>query len=384
MNTVSKNRRLNLQNRTRARGAVHARCTRRASAVTSCKRTELRRCTTKTASDWGYIDEPVMRAGVGGLRYFHRNQQYSVIALTDSNANVKERYAYTAYGSPTITDAAGATRTSSAEYNRYMYTGREWDETLDLYHYRARMYDAISGRFCSRDPIGYQFGNNLYQFVKAQVLRSSDPYGLFNVAIGGSIYKGLGGGASFTLADRAEPCCNSAGENDENGKKFIDLTITGEAGIGIGGSVKFKINNKFGFSLKPEVAPAKFVDELTLTLENETCGEFDFGCVSGSLTVSGQKNYEVSGSAALAGFGFTGSLALNGTVSMTVDVSYCPATGGNIKSTVCGGVTGVATLDLDHPFDIFDNPEPWTKTLDDVDGGNPLAGGCYELANIDF
>ncbi len=109
-----------------------------------------------------YIDEPVMRAGVGPLRYYHRNQQYSITALTDSSGNITERYAYTAYGTPTITDGAGATRTTSADNNRYMYTGREWDETLSLYHYRARMYDSISGRFLSRDPIGYVDGQNCF------------------------------------------------------------------------------------------------------------------------------------------------------------------------------------------------------------------------------
>jgi len=43
---------------------------------------------------------------------------------------------------------------TSAKNNRYMYTGREWDEDLGLYYFRARMYDPYSGRFCSRDPTG--------------------------------------------------------------------------------------------------------------------------------------------------------------------------------------------------------------------------------------
>ena len=93
-----------------------------------------------------------MRAGTGDLRYYHCGQQYSITALTDSSGNVTERYAYTAYGTTTITDGAGVTLTASADNNRYTYTGREWDQTLSLYHFRARMYDSISGRFCGRDP----------------------------------------------------------------------------------------------------------------------------------------------------------------------------------------------------------------------------------------
>ena len=109
-----------------------------------------------------YIDEPVMRAGVGQLRYYHRTQQYSITALTDSSGNVTERYAYPAYGTPTITDGVGATLTTSADSYRYTYTGREWDDALDLYHFRARMYDPFGGRFVSVDPIKYWDGANLW------------------------------------------------------------------------------------------------------------------------------------------------------------------------------------------------------------------------------
>ena len=79
---------------------------------------------------------------------YHRSQQYSITALTDSSGNITERYAYTAYGSPTITDSAGSTLTTSADNNRYTYTGLEWDQTLKLYHYRARMYDSVGDGSC--------------------------------------------------------------------------------------------------------------------------------------------------------------------------------------------------------------------------------------------
>ncbi|QDV86146.1 RHS repeat-associated core domain-containing protein [Planctomycetes bacterium TBK1r] len=111
-----------------------------------------------------HIDEPVVRDATGGLQYYHRGQQYSVTALTDSTGTIKEQYAYDAYGNLSIFDSSGTARTSSAEGNRYAYTGREYDDVLDLYHYRARMYDSIAGRFCSRDQIGYYDGMNLVQY----------------------------------------------------------------------------------------------------------------------------------------------------------------------------------------------------------------------------
>jgi RHS repeat-associated protein len=124
-----------------------------------------------------YIDEPVMRSGSGNLVYLHRNQQYSIIALTGGSGTVVERYAYTAYGTPTITDASSTVLPSSANNNRYTYTGREWDSQVSFYHYRARMYESASGRFCSRDPIGYVPGPALYEFVGGNSVSYMDPSG---------------------------------------------------------------------------------------------------------------------------------------------------------------------------------------------------------------
>jgi len=118
-----------------------------------------------------YIDEPVVRktAGTGGtLMYFHRNQQYSVTAITTSTGAVAERYAYSAYGQPTILDASASALSSSAINNRYTYTGREWDATLGLYHFRARWMSPVAGRFITREPVGFEGSEwNDYEFFDA-------------------------------------------------------------------------------------------------------------------------------------------------------------------------------------------------------------------------
>ncbi|QDV84101.1 RHS repeat domain-containing protein [Planctomycetes bacterium TBK1r] len=120
------------------------------------------------------------------VRYL-RGQQYSINALTDSSGTIKERYAYDAYGGLSIFDAAGTARTTTAEGNRYTYTGREYDDVLDLYHHRARMYDSIAGRFCSRDPIGFMGSPfNLYEYVSAMPLSARDPSGLVGPGDGGA------------------------------------------------------------------------------------------------------------------------------------------------------------------------------------------------------
>jgi RHS repeat-associated protein len=128
-----------------------------------------------------YIDEPVVRkgAGAGGtLVYFHRNHQYSVTAITTSTGAIAERYAYTAYGQPTILNASGTPLSpqTSTLNSRYSYTGREWDATLGLHHFRARWMSPSAGRFLGRDPIGYLDGDNLYSSYLS--LARTDPTGL--------------------------------------------------------------------------------------------------------------------------------------------------------------------------------------------------------------
>jgi len=107
-------------------------------------------------------------------RRFTRNQQYSITAVSDGGGAVVERYAYSAYGQVTIADASGSEISNSANSNRYTYTGREWDEGLSLYHYRARMYAPLSGRFISRDPLGYVDGFLLLQYVLSNPVRFVD------------------------------------------------------------------------------------------------------------------------------------------------------------------------------------------------------------------
>jgi RHS repeat-associated protein len=127
-----------------------------------------------------YIDEPVVRkaAGTSGtIHYYHRNQQYSITAMTTSTGAVAERYAYTAYGQPTICNASGSVLTSSAVGNRYTYTGREWDETLSLHHFRARWMSPMAGRFLSRDPIGLEGILDLYEYCHSSPFVFNDSNG---------------------------------------------------------------------------------------------------------------------------------------------------------------------------------------------------------------
>jgi RHS repeat-associated protein len=83
----------------------------------------------------------------------HFSQQCSTVALTTSSAAIADRYAYSAYGASTVCNASGTDIGTSAKDNRITHTGREWDDELVLYHFRARLYRAEIGSFVSRDPV---------------------------------------------------------------------------------------------------------------------------------------------------------------------------------------------------------------------------------------
>lgn len=120
-----------------------------------------------------------------GTDSYHRNQQYSVTAITTAAGAIAERYAYTAYGLPTILNASATIIAASAISNCYTYTGREWDATLSLHHFRARWMSPIAGRFLTRDPIGYPGSEwDMYEFVRGRSLGYLDPSGMLQVSGG--------------------------------------------------------------------------------------------------------------------------------------------------------------------------------------------------------
>jgi RHS repeat-associated protein len=114
------------------------------------------------------VDEPVVWYEGSGLttrHWLHADERGSIIATSDSGGNGTE-YKYGPYGEPTSWSGV-----------RFRYTGQIVLPELQLYHYKARVYDPVLGRFLQTDPVGYKDDVNLYAYVAGDPLNSIDPAG---------------------------------------------------------------------------------------------------------------------------------------------------------------------------------------------------------------
>jgi len=99
-------------------------------------------------------------------RWFLQDRLGSVIATSDASG-VMTPMTYGPYGEP-----------QSWAGSRFRYTGQMAIPEAQLYHYRARAYDPVMGRFLQTDPIGYDDGPNIYAYVKGDPVNLIDPTGM--------------------------------------------------------------------------------------------------------------------------------------------------------------------------------------------------------------
>ncbi len=85
-------------------------------------------------------------------------------------------------------DSFGNIIPGDAPYDRFAYTGREWDSEIGLYYYRARYYDPNTSRFVGVDPLGFEGENsNLYRYTENDPMDYNDPFGLDRKPTSGTV-----------------------------------------------------------------------------------------------------------------------------------------------------------------------------------------------------
>lgn len=117
------------------------------------------------------IDEPLGVLVGATTDYYQADDLGSITSLSNSSGANAETYTYDSFGN-LIASTGSVT-------SRYRYTGREFDSETGLYYYRARVYDARAGRFIGEDPIEFDGGINLYEYVQNRPVDMTDPMGLW-------------------------------------------------------------------------------------------------------------------------------------------------------------------------------------------------------------
>lgn len=173
------------------------------TTVTSVKRFAwcgLERCEERDAS--GNVTRRFFPQGeqINGVNYYYAFDHLgSVREMTDSTGAVRARYDYDPYG--VRTKIAGDLDASAG------FTGHYYHEPSGLHLTLFRAYDAQSGRWLSRDPLGEEAGMNLYAYVGGDPVNGVDPLGLYtfqigvdlggNLAAGGGVAGSVSGGFIF-------------------------------------------------------------------------------------------------------------------------------------------------------------------------------------------
>ena len=117
------------------------------------------------------VDSLLARTDASGVTdWYLADRLGSVRDVVDVSGNVVYHNGYDSFGNNISTSGTGG--------DRFGFTGREHDSALNLYYNQARFYDPATGRFLSRDPIGFEAGDaNLYRYVGNGPTDGVDPSG---------------------------------------------------------------------------------------------------------------------------------------------------------------------------------------------------------------
>jgi RHS repeat-associated protein len=121
-------------------------------------------------------------------RYFLYDAVGSARQLTGPGGAVTDTYVFRAFG----VDAFHSGTTGALTCRFVGEAGYYFDSDPQTYYVRARHYDPVTGRWLSRDPIGFSIGyQNLYVYINNKPVNMIDPSGLAPPTVSGCLRSAL-------------------------------------------------------------------------------------------------------------------------------------------------------------------------------------------------
>jgi RHS repeat-associated protein len=129
-----------------------------------------------------YLDEVLTLKRGSEEFYFHTDDLWNTVALTDEDGEVIERYDYGDYGQPEFYAPDGLTRGGSIVANPCLFTGQRYDAESGLYWCKTRYLEPTTGRYTTRDTLGIwgdpaNLGNG-YTYAANNPWSMLDPFGM--------------------------------------------------------------------------------------------------------------------------------------------------------------------------------------------------------------
>lgn len=132
----------------------------------------------------GHRDELILRDrdtdgdGVLDERLYCLMDYFNPVAVVDTAGDVKERYAWSAFGLRSVMGPDWTPRAMSLFTWDFGFHGQFLDRETRCYDYGFRYFSPELGRWVSRDPIGEKGGKNIYGFVESRPVNGLDYLGL--------------------------------------------------------------------------------------------------------------------------------------------------------------------------------------------------------------